>query len=232
MILHTDLSSRLPDLQGRHARHDEGAQGPDREHCIRHRRDGQCRPDQLCRRQGRHDRLQQEPRCAKEIGSRNITVNVVAPGLHRHRHDPMPLADAAQKTALLGAGSRSVGSAFAGRYCQQPWPSWPGPTACLHQRRNPPCKRRYVHDLSPVFMAQLDPRHVFRLSHRIRAPSPVPCTSRTGRFCLHYPKDHFYRSKTPMSSIEQRVKAIVDRATGRQGRGSHQQRIVRRRSRR
>ena len=40
--------------------------------------DGQCRPDQLCRRQGRHDRLLKS--LAREVGSRGITVNVVAPG--------------------------------------------------------------------------------------------------------------------------------------------------------
>ena len=46
---------------------------------------------------------------AQEVGSRNITVNCVAPGLHRHRHDARAARRAARGAA--GAAFRSAGSA-------------------------------------------------------------------------------------------------------------------------
>ncbi len=47
---------------------------------------------------------------AREVGSRAITVNAVAPGLHRHRHDPR----AAGSPARSAAGPDSAGSPGAG----------------------------------------------------------------------------------------------------------------------
>ena len=46
---------------------------------------------------------------AREVGSRNITVNCVAPGLHRHRHDARAARGAARDAA--GRRSRWAGSA-------------------------------------------------------------------------------------------------------------------------
>jgi len=52
--------------------------GPHRQHRLGGRLLRQCRADQLCRCQGRHDRLLPNP--GPEVGSRGITVNCVAPG--------------------------------------------------------------------------------------------------------------------------------------------------------
>ena len=52
---------RLPDLQGGHARHDEGAAWPHHQHRVGRGGDGQRRPDKLFGREGRHDRLLEEP---------------------------------------------------------------------------------------------------------------------------------------------------------------------------
>jgi hypothetical protein len=78
MPFSTPISARLPHQQGDHARHDEGPQGPHHFDRFRHRRDGQCRAGELRGGQGRHHRLLKS--LAKEIGSRGVTVNVIAPG--------------------------------------------------------------------------------------------------------------------------------------------------------
>ena len=53
--------------------------GPHHQHRLGRRRHGQRRPDELCGGQGRHHRLFSKS-LAREVGSRSITVNVVAPG--------------------------------------------------------------------------------------------------------------------------------------------------------
>ena len=43
---------------------------------------------------------------AREVGSRGITVNVVAPGLHRHRHDRACSNEQQRGAARAGAAGR------------------------------------------------------------------------------------------------------------------------------
>ena len=89
---------------------------------------------------------------AREVGSRNITVNVVAPGFHRHGHDPRarrgPENGAAgpgsARQTRFGRGRRGRGG-LSGRA-----------RSGLHHRRNPPRERRHVYDLIGL-LCQLDP---------------------------------------------------------------------------
>ena len=86
--------------------------------------DGQRRPDQLRRRQGRHDRFHQEPGPRGRLAQHHRQRG--GAGLHRHRHDRR-----ARRSAADGAArrrSRSAGSARR-RTSPPPSPSWPSPEA-------------------------------------------------------------------------------------------------------
>ena len=84
---------------------------------------------------------------AREVGSRNITVNVVAPGFI-----VTDMTDAPRRgpeSGAAGAGSaRPAG--FAGRH-RAAVAFLASPRSGLHHRRDAACKRRHVHDLNWFF---------------------------------------------------------------------------------
>jgi acyl carrier protein len=129
---------------------------------------------------------------AKEIGSRGITVNVVAPGFI-----------ATDMTADLPEAPRRRCSARSrlGRSASRPtsparWPSWPARRQ-LHHRRNPARQRRHVH---AVAFAAWVPR---------AAPSPWIHPGTPSGFLVHLATKPPPEEHRDMSSIEERVKKIV-----------------------
>ena len=90
---------------------------------------------------------------AREVGSRNITVNVVAPGFI-----VTDMTGCARRSAENGAARAGAArpARFTGRH--RPRSRVPGVAgSVLHHRRNPARKWRYVHDMKG-FSGQLDPR--------------------------------------------------------------------------
>jgi 3-oxoacyl-[acyl-carrier protein] reductase len=118
---------------------------------------------------------------AREVGSRNITVNVVAPGFIVT--DMTDALGEDQKTSLLtqvplGRLGSPDDIAAAVAFLAGPEAAYiTGET--LH-------KRRYVYDLIG-FPTQLDPRHGVNIEY---APHAGPLQARIGRFCF-LPKDPY-----------------------------------------
>ena len=83
---------------------------------------------------------------AREVGSRGITVNVVAPGFIVT--DMTDALGEARRARRCSGRCRSAGSAHR-RTSRTPWPSWLAPGG-LHHRRDAACQWRHVHDLERV----------------------------------------------------------------------------------
>jgi 3-oxoacyl-[acyl-carrier protein] reductase len=80
---------------------------------------------------------------ARELGSRNITVNCMCPRLHRHRHD----GRTARGPEGRAAGPDPAGPAGHARG-DRPCGGLPGqPAGRLHHRHRAACQRRHVHEL-------------------------------------------------------------------------------------
>ncbi len=119
---------------------------------------------------------------AREVGSRNITVNVVAPGFIVTDMTRRPRRGA--ENGAAGAGSARPAGFAGGRRGSRGLPG--RARSGLHHRRDPPRKWRYVHDLIG-FYGQLDPCHGLNIEY---APHAGPSQARTGRFCF-LPKDPY-----------------------------------------
>jgi 3-oxoacyl-[acyl-carrier protein] reductase len=78
-VLDVNLTSDLPAVPGRAARHDEGALGADRQHQLDRRRDT-GNPGQANYAAAKAGVVACRRALAAEVASRNITVNCVAPG--------------------------------------------------------------------------------------------------------------------------------------------------------
>ena len=89
---------------------------------------------------------------AREVGSRNITVNVVAPGFIVT--DMTHALGEAQKDGAAGPGSARQTRFGRGRRGRGGLSG--RARSGLHHRRNPPRERRHVHDLIGL-LCQLDP---------------------------------------------------------------------------
>ena len=83
---------------------------------------------------------------AQEVGSRNITINCIAPGLHRHRHDQGVAGGAAGEAAGENT-PRQAGVARGHRACRRVPRVGAGG---LHHRRHLARQRRHVHGLKTV----------------------------------------------------------------------------------
>jgi 3-oxoacyl-[acyl-carrier protein] reductase len=142
-IVATNLGSVFRLSERRAAWNDEGAARADHQHRVGRRRDGLTRDRRTTRRR-RPASSASRSQLAREVGSRNITVNVVAPGfIATDMTAKLPAEQQAALTAQIALGRLGAVEdiAAAGRVsCVA--------TGGLHHRRDIARQRRHVHGLN------------------------------------------------------------------------------------
>ena len=144
-IMATEPQIGLSPVAGGAARHDEGALRPHHQHHLGDRRHRQRRADQLRRREGGRRSVSRKS-LAREVGSRNITVNCVAPGFI-----DTDMTRALAEEQRDGARSRQIPLGRLGRVGRRRARRslfLASPGRRLHHRMHAARQRRHAHGLS------------------------------------------------------------------------------------
>jgi acyl carrier protein len=138
---------------------------------------------------------------ARELGSRNITVNCVAPGFIA-----TDMTDAARGTEDRAAGQIPLARLGTPRKSPMRWPFWLAPGG-LHHRRRTACQRRHVHDLSAR------PGHCPPgpgPAGRIRAVFPTHSRRSHERYRSACQEDHCRTTRRPEADVTNEKAFVAD----------------------